>query len=141
MPDGGTFRTHQQVVGDAISCTMGLSKTRGLTFIAREAVKDHCTGSIKTVMRGKCKGRNIFLTASASDGLLFGAAPPAHYDLTIEETEGQMPKAYGKASAFPSLEIYMYDSSGAHLVYSYDSKAAGKNVTNITDSIYLNDKK
>jgi hypothetical protein len=120
---------------------MGISKMRGLTFIQHTAIKDHCNGNIKSVKRGKCKGRNINLSVSASDGLLFGAASPAHYDLTIEETEGQTPKVFGKASAFPALEIYMYDSSGSHLVYSYDSKAAGKNVLNITDNIYLNDKK
>jgi hypothetical protein len=44
------------------------------------------------------------------------------------------------ASAFPSLEIYMYDSDGAQLLYTYDSKGAGTNFTDLNRTIYLNDK-
>lgn len=96
---------------------------------------DHCLGWVKHRPSG---GREIHLSVAASDGLSFGVADDAHYDIEIDETPGQPTKVYGSPSAFPSLEVYMYDSDGAHLVYFYDSKAAGTNFTDLQRTIYLN---
>jgi len=111
-PNGGSFRTHQDVtIGPDGATDIGHQMgTSSLGPFHHEASESYCWGRITRFP--KLAGRYIHLECAASDGIFFGAAPDAAYAITINETEGP-PKAYGKATPFPSLEVWEYQDGKA----------------------------
>jgi RHS repeat-associated protein len=132
--DGGTFRTQQFIWENADGTVAsqyfpGTSSLSFAPFIHRQGASDGCGA---TPLSGRKNGPPGFRARCwASDGLGFGLAPDAGYDLNL--TEGASgPNINGLATQFPSLEIWQYGGgNGPQLVYYYDSQAAGTGPSNL----------
>lgn len=72
--------------------------------------------SVKLVAPGTVQAR-----AAVGDGLLFGQAPPASYNLTVSvDQNGNAAVTSGKHSGYPALEVWAYrDGVAPDLIYTY----------------------
>jgi RHS repeat-associated protein len=119
--DGGTFRTSQFLNVLSSDQRVLLSETfvPGVSQLGALARKAE-VGNQEVVPTFK----GIFVSAAASDGLLFGAAPDLKYDLLLAPKEGGGLSVSGTHTAFPSIEVWLYeDGKDPALVYSYDAPA------------------
>jgi hypothetical protein len=126
--NGGSYRTQQFLTQNADGSWNsqyfpGTSSLYLAPKISRPAAGDGCG---VTPLSGRKNGSNGFRAHCwASDGLGFGAAPDAGYDLDFTPGPGG-PNINGMGTQFPSLEIWQYGGpNGPQLVYYYDSQAAG----------------
>ncbi len=130
-PNGGTFRTGQYIsLGPDSSINESHEPgTSVLGPFSRRAIMDRCGA---TPFSGRKDGIGGFRAYCwASDGLLFGLAPDAGYDLTLVETPNGVYLA-GLGTSFPSLEVWQYGGPGGPgLIYYYDAKAAGTGPSNL----------
>lgn len=133
--DGGTFRTQQLIFKDECGETtstddVGESK---LGRFRRKGVK----GPFLTKVLSFGNSRAILAAGAASDGLLFGAAPYARYNMTIlERADGSAEVVTGEATPFPSLEVWQYGGpNGSELIYHYDAEKAGTSALDLFGTI------
>ena len=132
--NGGTFRTQQFLTQnpDGTWNSQYFSGTSSLSFapfIHHQGIGDRCGVA---PLSGRKDGSNGFRAHCwASDGLGFGAAPDAGYDLNFTNGPGD-PHVNGLVTQFPSLEIWQYGgASGPRLIYFYDSQGAGTGPSNL----------
>ncbi len=132
-PASGRFRTEQLIYQTADGVTetqhdVGVSTFGGL---ARGAVDLGFSAS-----EGLLFDSRIFVVSgAASDGLLYGFAPPLQYNIAILEKPNGNAVVSGLATAFPSLEIWQYGgANGPQLVYFYDAAKAGTGPTDILNT-------
>lgn len=66
----------------------------------------------------------LMVSAEASDGLLLGAAPNLEYDLVIAPGPSGELTVSGSHTAFPSLEVWVYeDRKEPQLIYAHEATA------------------
>lgn len=118
-PAGGTFRT-QQTINVTKPSLMGVLKekfTPGISVFGSKARQGEVA---KQEVSPSSKG--IVAKAEASDGLLYGAAPNAEYNLTLRPTGDGGLKVTGTHTDFPSLEVWRYDNGKTpQLLYHHDA--------------------
>jgi RHS repeat-associated protein len=135
-PDKGGFRTRQLIYQTADGETTSSHQVGTSTFgsLSRTAVDLGFDAGGTSLF----DSRLLMASGAASDGLLFGLAPPLQYNLAILEAPDGSTKVAGKATAYPSLEVWQYGGSeGPHLVYFYDSAKAGAGPFDILNTITI----
>lgn len=133
-PNGGTFRT-QQFLTQNPDGTWSSQYTPGISSLYLDrniSHPGHGDGCGVTTLAGRKDQTNGFRAHCwASDGLGFGLAPDAGYDLNFTNGPGG-PNVNGLATQFPSLEIWQYGGpNGPQLIYFYDSQGAGTGPSNL----------
>jgi RHS repeat-associated protein len=123
LSNGGSYR-FQQMVTRAADGSLRQATMMGISRFGpfeREAEQGVCGG------RGNAG--TLTLTCSASDGLLFGAAPWVGYYLQIRESASGGTVQHVFASAWPSLEVWQYSDSGSPRLLFFNN-AAGRGALN-----------
>jgi RHS repeat-associated protein len=123
QPNGGTFRTNQSIMFSgngkkavAPPLQAGVSRLAlAPNLVARTSVV--AQQSVTTVGPGTVRAR-----AAVSDGLLFGQAPNASYDMTISvDKNGGAAVIGGTHSGYPALEVWSYrDGAAPDAIYTYN---------------------
>jgi hypothetical protein len=76
-------------------------------------------------MNGGFAGASVIAWDNASDGLGFGRAPNAGYDITITPDACGKASVSGYHSSYPNLEIWEYGNGVPKLIYNYSHKGFG----------------